>query len=177
MTLHELGLKYGTDKATWHGYCRFYEQHLPRTIGRLLEIGVKDGASLRMWADYYPTAEVVGIDILPVAPVPGCTVHRMDATNAAQLATLGQFDVIVDDGSHRTSDQLASFHQLFHHQLSPGGWYIMEDAHTSFMPAYVDTPEPTFHALHRLFPGKVLEWCRTADRTDSLTLMMQKPWA
>ena len=175
MTLQELGLKYGTDKATWHGYCPFYEERLPRSINRLLEIGVKDCASLCMWADYYPMAEIVGIDIAPVLPVPGCTVYQMDAANASSLATLGQFDVIIDDGSHRTSDQLASFNQLFYHQLKPGGWYIMEDAHTSFMPAYVDTQEPTFHALHRQFPGQVLEWCRVKDRSDSLTLMLRKP--
>lgn len=175
MTLHELGLKYGTDKATFHGYCPFYEQHLPRTVGRLLEIGVKDGASLRMWRDFYPGAEVVGIDINPPIAVEGCTVLQMDATDTKALATLGEFDVIIDDGSHFTSHQQIALAQLHLYQLKPGGWYIMEDAHTSFLPQYRNTARSTYELMRDAFPG-MLEWCRLADRSDSLTLMVQKPY-
>ena len=54
--LHELGLKYKTDKATFHKYLDFYEKKLPGRdfAGRLLEVGVMDGASMRMWREYVP---------------------------------------------------------------------------------------------------------------------------
>jgi 23S rRNA U2552 (ribose-2'-O)-methylase RlmE/FtsJ len=110
--LHELGLLYGADKATHHGFCDFYEKHLPTRINRLLEVGVMDGASLRMWRDYYPQAEIVGVDIRACNPVEGCTVLQGDATDPVFLATLGRFDVIVDDGSHMTADQQATFDSL-----------------------------------------------------------------
>lgn len=41
--LTEIGLKYGTDKALYHGFTDFYHEHLaPRkeAIHRVLEIGV-----------------------------------------------------------------------------------------------------------------------------------------
>lgn len=173
MTLHNIGLKYGTDKATFHGYCPFYEQHLPAAPKRLLEIGVKDGASLRMWREFYPEAEIVGIDINPPIAIAGCTVLQMDATDTVALATLGQFDVIIDDGSHLTSHQQIAFTQLYWVQLKPGGWYVMEDVHTSFWPQYMDTEVNTYEILKECFP-KLLEWSRTPDLSDSVTMMIPK---
>ena len=65
--LDELGILHGTDKGSLgHGYLGHYERILgplrdePITI---LEIGVSDGASLRMWADYFTRATIVGVDI------------------------------------------------------------------------------------------------------------------
>ena len=68
----------GTDKSSYvHGYTRLYETHFASrrpTVRRLLEIGVgginswhgyettEGGQSLRMWRDYFPNAEIVGID-------------------------------------------------------------------------------------------------------------------
>lgn len=176
--LHELGLKHGTDKATYHGYCDFYEEHLPiphpvRRL-RLLEIGVKDGASLKMWRDYYPLAEVVGMDIAPAIEVEGCTVLQMDATDVFMLKSLGNFDIIIDDGSHMTKDQQITFTRLYYRQLVPGGWYIMEDVHTSHWPQYRNSGLDTYHELITRFGNDALVWSRTADHSDSVTMMIRK---
>lgn len=40
--------------------------------------------------------------------------------------------MIVDDGSHIPSHQMASWHYLFK-TLKPGGIYVIEDLHTSYM--------------------------------------------
>jgi hypothetical protein len=69
--LHELGLKYGTNKATFHKYCDFYENELANVKPqRILEIGIGTlatvgsyGTSLKMWSDFYPNAVIVGADI------------------------------------------------------------------------------------------------------------------
>lgn len=168
--LHDLGMKHGSDKATHHGFCDFYEAHLPDNVGRLLEIGVLDGASLRMWRDYYPDADITGLDIRPCEPVDGCTILQGDATDWDYLARLGTFDVIVDDGSHKTHDQQRTFNYLYYRALNPGGWYVMEDLHTSFNPDYVNTKVTTFSML-KTKPG-VLFWTRTDQLSDSTTALV-----
>lgn len=156
MTLHDIGLKHGTDKATFHGFCDFYEKHLPDRdfSGRLLEIGVMGGASLRMWAEYYPHAEIVGIDINNVCHLDlpcGVSVVVGDATNHHVTKLLGEFDIIVDDGSHLTSDQQMSFLWLFYNQLSETGIYILEDLHTS-LPGY-----PGYYVDSHVLPLEMLK--------------------
>lgn len=137
MCLNEIGLRHGTDKSTLkHGYTFIYERYFAPLRDQsinLLEIGVKDGASLRMWAEYFPNASIYGIDIDPK-----CVSHetdrikifagdQQDAKFLDDLATqIGPFDIIVDDGSHRSAHQQASFRALFPY-LKDGGWYVVED--------------------------------------------------
>lgn len=162
--LHELGLKYGTDKATFHGFLDFYEQHLPGRgfTGRLLEIGVMHGASLMMWRDYYPNAEIVAIDNERWPEVEGVQIHRMDATDIRLLPQLGTFDVIIDDGSHLTGDQQVTFFWLYFNQLNPDGVYILEDLHTSLMPNYITSRYTTLEMLDRLGVNPI-HYRRTVD--------------
>ena len=65
--LDELGIKFGTDKSSKrHNYLHFYEKHLSRvrgSVSTVMEIGVFNGASLSMWAEYFPQANIIGCDI------------------------------------------------------------------------------------------------------------------
>jgi hypothetical protein len=45
------------------------------------------------------------------------------------------FDIIVDDGSHRTNDVISSFLSYFS-LLKPGGIFIAEDMHCAYWEAY-----------------------------------------
>lgn len=158
--LNDIGLKHNTDKATFHKYLDFYEKHLPDRdfSGRLLEIGVMDGASMKMWREYYPNAEIVGIDIKDMEfmhndywQVPDSVkLVNCDGTDPRQTEPLGMFDIIIDDGSHYTADQQKSFEQLFYNQLTPGGLYILEDLHTSYLPKYLNTKIDTIEYLNKL---------------------------
>lgn len=140
MNLTDLANKYKTDKGTEYsrgsgplGYTAFYQQLFearrlePLT---LLEIGVAQGGSLRMWREYFPNAVIVGIDIRP-EPVEGCTVVYCNQNNAEGLRALaeehGPFDIVLDDGSHKTKDQQASFTTLFPDHVCEGGLYVIED--------------------------------------------------
>lgn len=151
MTLNDIAVKHGTDKAWRHHYLDFYEAHLPgpEFTGRLLEIGVYEGASLRMWREFYPEAEeIVGIDILATLPsVPGVSVYRVNSSDLTALQQLGSFDIIVDDGSHMTLDQQVTFHWLYNHQLNDGGLYVMEDLHTSFSAHHINSKYTTLEML------------------------------
>jgi hypothetical protein len=145
---------HGTDKAGAHSYTPLYERHL-RSLRRhpikLLEIGIGGpsstwgGASLRMWRDYFPRAEVHGLDILDKdIAEPRICVHKGDQSDEAVLHDLasrcGPFDVIIDDGSHVGEHIRASFGALFSDHLNPGGFYVIEDMATSYLPEYGGGP-------------------------------------
>jgi hypothetical protein len=111
---------HGTDKYHHHRYDLVYEWLLAplcRIEGlRLLEIGVAGGHSLRAWEDYFPLAEIVGLDSKRRCQ----KVQRKKAKvvwgksgDEDLLKSLGDFDVVIDDGSHYAQDQLASFQILW----------------------------------------------------------------
>jgi hypothetical protein len=146
LTLRELGSRAGTDKAEpRRTILNLYEQHLralreePLT---LLEIGVFRGESLRMWRDYFPLGRIYGVDIDADAMQHEDERIRVfigPQSDGAFLenvvAESGKLDIIIDDGSHLASDQICSLLHLWPH-LKPGGYYIVEDTHTSYLSDY-----------------------------------------
>jgi len=132
---------------TPHGYDRWYEpmfRHLRDRKIRLLEIGMKDGASAHLWTKYFPQAEVYGLDYDPKQlgaklelNKDGVKVVIGDQGKVEDLSRLvkqtgGKFDIIIDDGGHASTQQLVSFDYLFRHALKPGGIYSCEDIETSY---------------------------------------------
>jgi hypothetical protein len=154
MTLYDLAIKYGSDKAQ-HGYCPFYEQHLPKNPKKLLEIGVLHGASIRMWREYFPDTEIHALDLFlenPIPDIPGVVFHKGDQLDYKILEQLRKenFDVIIDDGSHNSRDQMITFFGLFN-----GRQYYIEDTHCCFEPFYQQglpdsaTAYEVFRSLHQ----------------------------
>lgn len=140
--LDAIGLRTGTDKASnHHNYLRFYEPYFSRIRAdkiNLLEIGVLDGASLSMWSEYFPTANIIGADINPNSArfAKGrVRIELMDQSNVEDLVRVGvssgPFDIIIDDGSHMWDHQTTSFRTLFPF-LKDDGIYIIEDLQTNF---------------------------------------------
>jgi len=120
--LHNLGVKHGTDKSnlshSYNGvsYLDIYEQHLNKIryeATKIVEIGVLDGKSLLMWQEYFPNATIYGIDINP-----DCKKYETDRIkifigdqNNEKFLTnikkeIGEYDMLIDDGSHITNHQL-----------------------------------------------------------------------
>lgn len=132
--LCELAIKYGTDKCGKHQYTPVYYDLLKdKKVKRVLEIGVYNGASLRMWRDFFPGAEIYGIDIdlRSLIKEDRITCFAGDQTKAytlrnAALVAGGEFDLIVDDGSHVPDDQILTAWELLPF-LAPNGLYIIED--------------------------------------------------
>jgi len=118
--------RHGSDKNTLHSYSVAYEEVFKkmRNVSRLLEIGVKDCASLKAWAEFFPSVDVWGLDCV------GFDWPRKivgDATDPKIISMVPYgFDIIVDDGSHRVQDQLITLGLLWPH-LRPGGYYFVED--------------------------------------------------
>lgn len=139
MTLLELMRKHGTDKADHRfdiPYSYFLDDHR-LDVTRVLEIGVKRGASLRVWEDYFPKATIFGIDIKPKYAKSASSRSRVFIGSQADPELLQQvcraadfaFDLIVDDGSHLSDDQVASLKYLWPFLKPPYGVYALEDLH------------------------------------------------
>jgi demethylmacrocin O-methyltransferase len=102
-------------------------------VKRVLEIGVLNGASLAMWRDYWPQAEVWGFD--KERRETDIQVMYGDQSKPEDLAfatRLGPFDLVIDDGSHVPADQVLGALTLVPH-LAPGGLYIIEDVNSPFI--------------------------------------------
>lgn len=143
--LGDLFTKYGTDKGIW-GYTPYYEALMePRRfdVKRVLEVGIcgyRDipnnvvGASLFVWRDYFPNAEIYGIDNdgrfvfndqhrIHTMQLDAYCPHSLDA---AMKVFGGEFDMIVDDAVHDPAPQIQLMNALAPY-LRPGGYYFMED--------------------------------------------------
>lgn len=138
-SLEDLGRKYQTGKMT-HRYLPKFERFLAplRHEGfDLLEFGVKEGSSIRMWHEYFPAANIVGVDIKPVAiedDLPRYSFfqgNQADLTLLHMLAQRYKFRLIVDDGSHFWGHQIFTF-QIMFPWLEPDGIYICEDILMSY---------------------------------------------
>jgi len=144
MTLNELAIKYGSDKADQafgmqpHGYCDSYGLYLPKEPNSLLEIGCMHGASLKMWKDYFPHARIATFDLFQNEEFAskesmeqlGIKCYQGDQGYTQDLSQIHEpYEVIIDDGSHRSDHQLISFKYLWKYVLKPRGVYVIEDLH------------------------------------------------
>lgn len=139
MTLDELAIKYDSDKSSkGHGFAKIYDMILSpyaKNFTKVLEIGVFYGASLKMWSEYFPNASIVGGDIEDKRQYNEGRISTvlMDQGKESDLRSLindSKPDLIIDDGSHIIGHQLLTLGILFHY-LKSGGYYILEDLHTS----------------------------------------------
>jgi len=148
-------------------YFDIYERHFERFRGKgpiVLEIGVFGGGSMEMWREYFgPGCKIIGVDINPA-----CKAHEAEdieifigsqddaaVMDAIQLK-YPQIDIAIDDGSHLSPHQIASF-QLLYHRISPRGVYLVEDTHANYWPNYEG-------GLKR--PGTFIEFCK--DKVDEI---------
>lgn len=125
-------------------YDKEFGSHIYKEL-KLLEIGVQDGGSLKMWSKYFPNATIVGVDIDP-----HCKQHETDKIkviigdqadeNFCRQFT--DFDIVIDDGGHTTNQQQVSFNTIFP-LMKSGGIYVIEDLHTSYWPQFQDSQIPT----------------------------------
>lgn len=121
-------------------YDRLFDAYRDKPV-RLLEIGVQNGGSLDIWSKYFSNAStLIGCDINPHCARlkyddPRISVIVGDA-NAPDISEQlyqcsPQFDIIIDDGSHVSSDIIKSF-ALYFPRMVDGGVYIAEDLHCSY---------------------------------------------
>jgi trans-aconitate methyltransferase len=147
-SLDDLGIKHNTDKSSKvHDYLGHYEHHLaPLRPGDgvvLCEVGVLEGDSVRMWAEWLPQAQVIGVDIdlrqvRNVSALPG-NVRLVQSGITDWQAPPESFDVLIDDGSH-LDWQVADVMVRFWPALRPGGFLVVEDWAAQFVPPWQGDP-------------------------------------
>jgi len=161
MSLDDIAKKHGTDKSSIsHNYTKYYEllfSPIQNQRLKIIEIGIASGASLRMWKEYFPLATIYGIDVslgYKKYEEERINVIAGDQNNSDFLKTLyttvGECDIIIDDGSHVSKHQVTSFTHLFP-LVKAGGYYVIEDLHTSYLKNFLlDSPLPTTDFLKNL---------------------------
>jgi cephalosporin hydroxylase len=121
-------------------YDRLFKDYRDKPV-RLLEIGIQNGGSLDIWSKYFSNAAVlIGCDINPDCarlsyddPRIGVVIGDANAPEVRKqvFKHSPQFDIVIDDGSHLSSDIVKSFALYFQHVVE-GGIFIAEDLHCSY---------------------------------------------
>ncbi len=139
-----------TGKASdkWSSYLKIYDELFSKFRDKkinLFEIGIQNGGSLEIWAKYFANANyLLGCDIdkdcgcLTFNDPRICVITGDANSNAVCESVYKQtpiLDIIIDDGSHLSSDIIKSFTLYFPH-LSEGGLFIVEDLHCSYWQQY-----------------------------------------
>ena len=150
-SLNDLAIKHKADKSSlYHNFASKYDRLLSGvrdTFTNVLEIGVAQGQSLKMWTDYFPNAAIHGADIDPSCAASASysnriSFHLLDQGNETHLKSMimfAPFDLIIDDGNHWWREQIVSFKSLFP-LVKKGGIYIVEDTCTSYWREYKNHP-------------------------------------
>lgn len=135
---------HGKVSDKWSLYLDVYDQLFEKFQDQeinLLEIGIQNGGSLEVWAQLFPRAKAIfGCDINPRCTHLKYAEHSIQvfvgdanevATHRKILDASPQFDIVIDDGSHRSGDIIRSF-SLYFPAIASGGIFIAEDLHCSY---------------------------------------------
>lgn len=139
MTLDEIFIKNNTDKSSLsHNYSPLYEKHLPKSVGKFLEIGTFKGAGIRSFKEWYNNEGtfyamdrfLTGHGLVKVEQLQAEGINAFIGDHDEFWFLEGikeKFSVIVEDGSHHFLSQLNIFRRMFVHNIEEGGWYVVED--------------------------------------------------
>lgn len=186
--------------SKWSHYFELYEQYFHKFRFKepvVLEIGVDNGGSMEMWAEYFGSdddhpCEIIGIDNrLKVTDLDiyGTSIlhgeqgdpNFWDKFNQEQ----GPMDIVIDDGSHYSNHQILSFEKLFPH-MNDGGIYFVEDTHSSYMDTFygelkgswtfieyckniIDTLHEDHYSVTTLYPW--MRWIKGIHFYDSVVVI------
>ncbi len=150
MKISEILRTYKTDKAKEHSYGEYYDslfEKYDRTSPlKILELGVQGGGSILAWKDYFPNAEVIGVDISdnrwPEYKQDRVSFNKCDLREFDISGYKDSFDIIIDDSDHFIGTQMfivANYFPL----LKKGGTMVIED---------VQAPERDSDLIRQILP-------------------------
>lgn len=139
------------DKNGTHTYLETYDRlFAPFQKGcNFLEIGLAMGDSIKLFDEYFNNSDIMGVDISVVFEKLNyknyVNIYQFDATKNGFVNFLKaqekEFNIIIDDGSHITADQIVTFN-LLKGFMKKGGIYIIEDI------LALDIERKKFESLH-----------------------------
>lgn len=140
MKISEVLAQFETDKhkneKKGHCYGYVYDQ-LFKQFDRnaelnILEIGSQFGYSLLAWRTYFPNARITGVDIKDQVENKREDINYV-ISDVKKLKPAEEFDIIIDDGSHKWRDILYTIKNF---KIKTGGLMIIEDC----------KPDKNYHA-------------------------------
>ena len=144
VSLRELFSRLDKSSDKWASYLEVYEEFFAAFRNKpvsILEIGIQNGGFTSAIAEYFDQAErIVGCDIDERCSDLVFSDERIsivigDASDVGTLERIkdkqGQFDIVIDDGSHTSKDIVAAFCHFFP-LLREEGLFFAEDLHCSY---------------------------------------------
>jgi len=142
MKLVELVDNTRTDKNTLHSYLDLYQDLLvnkKNTALNVLEIGILNGGSIKLWNDFFINANVYGLDLMSINSVweqikdnekiklyTSINAYDDDFFTKHFLDKNIKFDFMLDDGPH-TLASMTQFIKLYSQVMTHDGILIIED--------------------------------------------------
>lgn len=168
-----------TDKGTVHSYIDTYESlfsPIRDSCTRVLEVGVKEGGSIKLWNDYFPNAEIHGIDIdmSGVKADLSSSRIRLHTQNGYSYDVIkafepSSFDVLIEDGLH-TKDTVVAFAAMYPQLLKEGGICVIEDIQSMDWIPDIRKAFPDYMEVEVVdLRGKRLEW-----RSDDVLVVARR---
>jgi cephalosporin hydroxylase len=149
--LNKKGVYQKSDKNDLHKYAVLYDyiinsQYLKKQSPlSILEVGIREGDSIKVWEESSLFSKVVGVDIDPVEKdvvkfnfsskvilEQGMNGYDPEVVNYISEKH-SKFDIILDDGDHVWESQV-KFFELYYPLLNPGGVIICEDIAQTYLP-------------------------------------------
>ncbi len=187
--LCKIAFKYGTDKCPQikHSYTPFYYKLLKskkHSIKKVLELGIGHyrnmknfeviydptlkrylhrGASLYMWRDFFPEAQIFGADIIPDAIFSDdriktflCDERKKEDLKKLIQDTGPDIDLFIDDASHHVDDQIFAA-QTIMPLINKNVIYIIEDVgHSKKISKELDEYDTYVPPIPRKWTGGML---------------------
>jgi hypothetical protein len=142
MSLEELVDNTKTDKNTVHSYLPLYQTLLEKkreTALNVLEVGIWNGGSIKLWNDFFTNAKVYGLDIIDINRVwseikdkekivlhTSSDAYNVDFFINNFLNKNIKCDFMLDDGPH-TLESMKQFIKLYSQIMTDDGILIIED--------------------------------------------------
>jgi hypothetical protein len=142
MSLEEIVDNSRTDKNTIHSYLPLYQKLLiskKETAKNVLEVGIYNGGSIKLWSDFFTNANVYGLDIMNISNVwegiknkekiilyTSIDGYNNDFFINNFLNKNIKFDFMLDDGPH-TLESMKQFIKLYSQIMTDDGILIIED--------------------------------------------------
>ena len=122
-------------------YERYFNKYRGKSIN-LLEIGVQNGGSTKMWKYYFthniPNVNIYGVDIDPRCKdveEDGIKIFIGSQTDREFWRKLKneipKVDILIDDGGHKMNQQIITLEEMYDH-ITDDGLYWCEDTSTSY---------------------------------------------
>lgn len=136
----------------------------------------KEGASLRMWTEYFPRALVVGLDIdedclFQETRIRTIQMDQTDPLSVRSVVTMLEefkFDLVVDDGLHEFQAGI-NFFEGAQKLLAEDGWWVIEDVHAKDSLKYQD-----FFADYPGFTCSIWNFGSDRHRSDDRLVVLKR---